>query len=179
MRRGEEIEIRGANTGDSAGGLLVSYDAEALCRGHTHFGPQRARRSKIPLNRTGAVLRRHYNHCRPHRWPTRKLEMTDATAGRSRGAAALLAAFNPPEQPSEQSSLLEAAAARAQRVQNALSDDETKDGGGKDYGSPFLRAHLCGSFFKRTKWRAARDGRRDALDGADAAVAARLVAGLA
>ena len=82
--------------------------------------------------------------------------MTDATAGRSRGAAALLAVFEAPEQPSEQSSLLEAglqrhanAHANAAHVQNALSDDETKDEGGKDYGSPFLeRTKSYGSFFK-------------------------------
>ena len=76
--------------------------------------------------------------------------MTDATAGRSRGAAALLAAFEPPA--SEQSSLLEAGLQRhanAAHVQNALSDDETKDEGGKDYGSPFLeRTKSYGSFFK-------------------------------
>ena len=71
--------------------------------------------------------------------------MTDATAGRSRGAAALLAAFEPPPQQesqslTEQSSLLEAGLQRrnAAHVQNALSDDETKDEGGKSYGSPFL-----------------------------------------
>ena len=82
--------------------------------------------------------------------------MTDATAGRSRGAAALLAVFEAPEQASEQSSLLEAglqrhanAHANAAHVQNALSDDETKDEGGKDYGSPFLeRTKSYGSFFK-------------------------------
>ena len=82
--------------------------------------------------------------------------MTDATAGRSRGAAALLAVFEAPEQASEQSSLLEAglqrhanAHANAAHVQNALSDDETKDEGGKDYGSPFLeRTKSHGSFFK-------------------------------
>ena len=78
--------------------------------------------------------------------------MTDATAGRSRGAAALLAVFEAPEQASEQSSLLEAGLQRqanAAHVQNALSDDETKDEGGKDYGSPFLeRTKSYGSFFK-------------------------------
>ena len=82
--------------------------------------------------------------------------MTDTTAGRSRGAAALLAVFEAPEQASEQSSLLEAglqrhanAHANAAYVQNALSDDETKDEGGKDYGSPFLeRTKSYGSFFK-------------------------------
>ena len=79
--------------------------------------------------------------------------MTDATAGRSRGAAALLAVFEAPEQPSEQSSLLMEAGlqrhANAAHVQNALSDDETKDEGGKDYGSPFLeRTKSYGSFFK-------------------------------
>jgi len=78
--------------------------------------------------------------------------MADATAGRSRGAAALLAAFEPPQQSSEQSSLLEAGLQRqanAAHVQNALSDDETKDEGGKDYGSPFLeRTKSYGSFFK-------------------------------
>ena len=83
-----------------------------------------------------------------------QLEMTDA-AGRSRGAAALLAAFEPPQEESqsstteltEQSSLLEAGLQR--RVQNALSDDETKDEGGKSYGSPFLeRTKSYGSFFK-------------------------------
>ena len=73
--------------------------------------------------------------------------MTDATTGRSRGAAALLAAFEPPEQASEQSSLLEAGLQR--RVQNALSDDETKDEGAKKYDSPFLeRTKSYGSFFK-------------------------------
>ena len=54
----------------------------------------------------------------------------------------MLAAFEPPEQAaSEQSSLLEAGLQRhanAAHVQNALSDDEAKDEGGKDYGSPFL-----------------------------------------
>ena len=78
--------------------------------------------------------------------------MADATAGRSRGAAALLAAFEPPQQSTEQSSLLEAGLQRqanAAHVQNALSDDETKDEGGKDYGSPFLeRTKSYGSFFK-------------------------------
>ena len=83
--------------------------------------------------------------------------MTDATAGRSRGAAALLAVFEAPEQPSEQSSLLEAGLQRqanAAHVQNALSDDETKEPealheGGRSYGSPFLeRTKSYGSFFK-------------------------------
>ena len=84
--------------------------------------------------------------------------MADATAGRSRGAAALLAAFEPPQQSSEQSSLLEAGLQRqanAAHVQNALSDDEAKaepealHEGGKDYGSPFLeRTKSYGSFFK-------------------------------
>ena len=73
--------------------------------------------------------------------------MTDATPGRSRGAAALLAVFEAPEQASEQSSLLEAGLQR--RVQNALSDDETKDEGAKSYDSPFLeRTKSYGSFFK-------------------------------
>ena len=84
--------------------------------------------------------------------------MTDATAGCSRGAAALLAGFEAPEQASEQSSLLEAGLRRhanAAHVQNALSDDEAKaepealHEGGKDYGSPFLeRTKSYGSFFK-------------------------------
>ena len=69
----------------------------------------------------------------------------------------LLAAFEPPHEESqseseEQSSLLEAGLQRqanAAHVQNALSDDETKDEGGKDYGSPFLeRTKSYGSFFK-------------------------------
>ena len=95
-----------------------------------------------------------------------KLDMTDATAGRSRGAAALLAAFEPPQEGSqsstteltEQSSLLEAGLQRhanAAHVQNALSDDEAKaepealHEGGKSYGSPFLeRTKSYGSFFK-------------------------------
>ena len=72
----------------------------------------------------------------------------------------MLAAFEPPQEESqsltEESSLLEAglqrhanAHANAAHVQNALSDDETKDEGGKDYGSPFLeRTKSYGSFFK-------------------------------
>ena len=95
--------------------------------------------------------------------PVCKLHMADATAGRSRGAAALLAAFEPPQESqslTEESSLLEAGLQRqanvglqrqanAAHVQNALSDDETKDEGGKDYGSPFLeRTKSYGSFFK-------------------------------
>ena len=68
----------------------------------------------------------------------------------------MLAAFEPPQEESqsltEESSLLEAGLQRhanAAHVQNALSDDETKDEGGKDYGSPFLeRTKSYGSFFK-------------------------------